>query len=185
MNEWGWNPSTFQAAGALATTVALFVITASFWNGARASAVAERESSSRTRPWLALNTLRFVGEDLRISVSNIGILPAVELRVTIFLGDPLSAQSLDQILDGLDSRIQVSVEETMVIFPTEEKRREIALRNFGSTLREKRTAGPLMRVYGRLWYRFGDTRYHTSFAFDAHIESDGLSATNPIEIAAI
>ena len=127
MNDWGWNPSTFQAAGGIATAIALIFLIGSFWISAkqsrasiRASAVAERESNLRTRPWLTFDSLEFIGGDLRIVFSNIGALPALDHGFTFPL-DLSSTRSLAEILSDLDSRRdEIMADETMVVFPKEQ-----------------------------------------------------------------
>ena len=107
MNEWGLNPATIQAVGTIATIFALFFIIGSFWNSSKQTAVAERESNLRTRPWLNIAGVRFASEALEIKLTNFGILPAFEPQVTVVI-DTSGARNGKEFLDGFDNMRMVS-----------------------------------------------------------------------------
>ena len=196
MNDWGWNPSSVQAAGTFVAIVVLVFLIISIVISAiqtkasiRASKVTERESRLRTRPWLTLHDLSFEGDDLRLIFSNIGVLPAFEpvSRVHAVLS---SDESVEEILGGLESNKPESGEEPMVIFPTgsstaRDHTARVMIGNFGARIRQIRSTGSV-RIYGRVWYHSEDDhRYHTSFAFDADIESDDFAVSSVVEFDAI
>ena len=53
MNDWGWNPSTIQAAGAIATVGAFIYLIRSFYDS-------RKQMTLKTRPWLFLeNTIPY------------------------------------------------------------------------------------------------------------------------------
>ena len=84
MNDWGWNPSTIQAAGAIATVGAFIYLIRSFYNS-------RKQMTLKTRPWLFLeNTIPYGESAFGLVVKNIGELPG--LKVT------LDTSSLDEAI---------------------------------------------------------------------------------------
>lgn len=65
MDSWGFNPSTLQAIGGIATALALFGVIAGSAAAIWSSKVTSRDFSFRTRPWLGLIDMDFE-EDVRV-----------------------------------------------------------------------------------------------------------------------
>ena len=93
MNDWGFNPSTFQAVGGIATAVALLGVILSSWIGIKSEQRSSRESALRGRPWISVVGTIFEGSGtleptwlrIGVTVQNLGILPSEQTTITLYV----------------------------------------------------------------------------------------------------
>lgn len=171
MNEWGNNPATYQAIGAIFTSIgiiAVFVSTILAWRSLRETKAQRRaiedEMAVRMRPWVGLFNcsfnLQLEGEDgvdeLHLLLRNFGTLPAQKayLKITII---PLK-------VDEYEPSNPIKTEETgtKVLLPLEEGNYKINLANypqFSIWKNERRD----LRVDGYFSYSLGNLNFYSQF----------------------
>ena len=171
MNEWGNNPATYQAIGAIATAIGIIAVFASTilaWNSLKESKAQrkaiEDEMAVRMRPWVGLFgcafKLNFEDEkgidELQLILRNFGALPAKRayLETTII---PLKKDDYEPINP-------ISTKETgsKVLLPSEEGDYKINLTNYPQFLQWKKERRDL-RVDGHFSYSLGNLNFHSQF----------------------
>lgn len=171
MNDWGNNPSTYQAIGAIFSSIgilALFISTILAWHSLRETKSQRRaiedEMAARMRPWVGLFNCQFelnmedkVGTDeLHLLLRNFGTLPAQRafLKTTI---TPL------KIIDFEANNPIVSEEVGMkVLLPLEEGNYKINLSNYPQFLTWKEERRDL-KVNGDFSYSLTKLNFHSKF----------------------
>lgn len=157
MNEWGWNPASFQAIGSLIT---IGVLILALWtasqarrsaNAAQASAnVVAKESELRTRPWLSFTGCRWRNgvDTITMGFRNVGALPAQDVTSSVQVFRP----------DGLETA-SVKESDLGIVFPG-----GLANHNIYSDLFPEWMEQQLNVPFeGLVTYRFGDAWHVTRF----------------------
>ena len=175
---WGFNPSTLQAIGGIATAFALVGVIIGSMAAYRSSNVEAKESAFRTRPWVGLTGVYFRenvplndinpdelddvdGAELRHDIltfmfKNVGPLPAqkraIEVRVK-----PKDARSWE---------MTPFMSSIGALFPGEPSTRHYRFTGSRGALLNEWKSSKLDVIYeGRISYSFGDEdAYATSFS---------------------
>lgn len=195
MEEWGWNPSTFQAVGAVsAFWAAVIAISISIYFNLRAVRIASdaanaakqqaettaRQVTSRERPWLALTGVEYkpaIGtglmsrDELLIRFSNFGTLPPsspVNLEITF----------RPHRLDGDDETLVplTFAEELGVIFPDEPSDHRFVNPHYSNWRFDHR----IVEVSGKFNYQFFTDSFKTEFSI--MIDSQTVAGNQPPNI---
>ena len=173
MSEWGNNPATYQAIGAIFSSAgifAVFISTILAWRSLRETRsqrrAIEAEMAARMRPWIGLfsckfninvdDKTKFDIDELHLLLRNFGTLPAQKafLKTTIV---PLK-------IDDYEASNPIMTEEkgSKVLLPLEEGNYKINLSNYPqfATWKEERRD---LRVDGDFSYSLGDLSFHSRF----------------------
>jgi len=91
---WGLNPSTFQAAGAIASTFALGFLAWNVWHVRKQTSLQEREFNARARAWLSMRRFSLESHltqgtlNVVFGIDNMGESPATDVKVSFELTNP-------------------------------------------------------------------------------------------------
>ena len=166
MNDWGWNPGTFQAVGGVATAIALFFVILSAVASkrssdaaAKASALAIGEAELRTRPWVGMTGTSIVVPQLAdlghtvvaiLEFTNVGVLPAEGLTLT----SSARPSGRDEPSDPFQTMGPAT------IFPNE---LTTLVERASSRIDDWISEGLMIEIHGQATYGYGSKSYHTTF----------------------
>ncbi len=163
MDDWGLNPSTFQAIGGIATAAALLAVVANTAVTYRVAKLATREASLRTRPWVGLtNIVHHAGagpdelDKLWLEYRNVGLLPAVDLNI----------QLLAEVVAGDEDTLAPRSHDlgnvaAGSIFPNQNSNWMYTFEG-GDAFKYWRAQRHNVHLAGTFRYRYGDDTYSTS-----------------------
>lgn len=167
MNEWGNNPSTYQAIGAIFSSIgiiAVFIAWRSLKESKAQRLAIEDEMAARMRPWVGLFGCEFnlalEGEssldELHLLLRNFGSLPAQNAFLIIKVV-PLK-------IDDYEPSNPIISEEKgeKVLLPAEEGNYKINLSNYPQFLTWKKERRDL-RVEGKFLYKLSKREFNSMF----------------------
>lgn len=177
MNEWGNNPATYQAIGAVFTSIgiiAVFISTILAWNSLRETKAQrqaiENEMAARMRPWVGLFNCKFnlnleienniktenVIDELHLLLRNFGTLPVQKAYLKVIIL-PLKINEYEP-----SNPIKTEEEGSKVLLPLEEGNYKINLTNYPqfSTWKNERRD---LRVEGTFSYSLSNLNFISQF----------------------
>jgi hypothetical protein len=163
MNEWGNNPATYQAIGAIFSSIGIIAViyytylTRNLFLETKAQRIAiEDEMNSRLRPWVGLFDCKYSEstiDELFLLIKNFGALPAQSASLKLELFNVITTE------DGKEIFQETGVK---VLMPNEEGNYNINLSNFPKYLQWKSTQSEI-RIVGTYSYSLKDKKFETQF----------------------
>jgi len=171
MNEWGNNPASYQAIGAVISAIgiiAVFLSTILAWYSLRETKsqrlAIENEMAARMRPWVGLFDCKFnldmMNEDnideLHLLLRNFGTLPAQNAFLKLAVS-PLKVHDYESA-----NPIKTEEKGQKVLLPQEEGNYKINLSGYPQFLIWKKNQRDLL-VEGHFTYSLSNSNFHSKF----------------------
>lgn len=168
MNDWGNNPATYQAIGAVVAAVGVFAVFVSAhlaWRALRETRAQreaiEREMAARMRPWVGLFGFGFdptgrSGNTLSVELRNFGTLPAQHANLS------LTIRPLNPLSNEPDNAITRAERGEKVLLPNEQGNYTINLSEYPQ-FSVWRAARRDVRVEGMFSYALDGIAFRTAF----------------------
>jgi hypothetical protein len=167
MNEWGNNPATYQAIGAIFSSIgiiAIFIAWQSLKESKAQRLAIQDEMAARRRPWVGLFGCDFILpveggsglDELHLLLRNFGTLPAQNAFLTIMI-IPLRIDNYEP-----SDRIVSEEKGGKVLLPDEEGNYKINLSNYPQFLTWKEERRDL-RVEGNFLYKLSNREFSSVF----------------------